>query len=79
MYTVIVVKAVNSELLHINPKGGRNRNDCLEFKNIVANFIVKKSVRSIRKKKFRLRVLGRSGLLLLIFTQPCDHGQTASV
>ena len=54
-----------SSELTINYKmdGGENRSDCLEFRNTVseANFVVRKSVRYIRTKKFRARILGHSG------------------
>lgn len=44
-------------------EAGENRFDCLEFKNTVsvADIIVRKSVKYIRKKKFRVRVSGHSG------------------
>ena len=81
MYTVIVIKAMSSELtIMYKMEDGENRDDCLEFRNIVseANFIVRKSVRYIRRSSesgcLVTQVLG-----LLIFTQPCDLGQTASL
>lgn len=62
VYTGVVIKAVSSErTITYKAEDGKNRHDCLEFKNIIslANFIVRKS-RCSRKKKFRVRVPGRS-------------------
>lgn len=53
IYIVIVITAVSSELtIKYKMDGGENRSDCLEFRNTVseANFVVRKSVRYIRKK-----------------------------